>query len=158
MGDRTEVNPPGRYERILRDAGVRITRPRRIILTILADGGDHPDALETRTAEMGSNETIKQAVMAGLGIAFISAHTIAFEVETGRLAILDVSHMPIRRQWFAVSRKERIPAPADIAFKNFLMQRGASYLPLLDRLYPADGGDAASPPATGETAGAPSPT
>ncbi|MCW7543454.1 LysR family transcriptional regulator [Aurantimonas litoralis] len=119
--------------------------------------GDHPDALETRTAEMGSNETIKQAVMAGLGIAFISAHTIAFEVETGRLAILDVSHMPIRRQWFAVSRKERIPAPADIAFKNFLMQRGASYLPLLDRLYPADAGDAASPHATGETAGASSP-
>ena len=46
MGDRTEANLPGRYERILRDAGVRITRPRRIILTILADGGDHPDALE----------------------------------------------------------------------------------------------------------------
>ena len=31
--------------------------------------------------EIGSNETIKQAVIAGLGIAFISAHTVA--VETG---------------------------------------------------------------------------
>ncbi len=30
--------------------------------------------------EIGSNETIKQAVMAGLGIAFISAHTIAAEI------------------------------------------------------------------------------
>jgi hypothetical protein len=37
----------------------------------------------------GSNETIKQAVMAGLGIAFISAHTIAAEIDDGRLAILD---------------------------------------------------------------------
>ena len=34
------------YESLLRDAGVRITRPRRTILRILRDGGDHPDALE----------------------------------------------------------------------------------------------------------------
>ncbi|MEF2551495.1 LysR family transcriptional regulator [Aurantimonas sp. A2-1-M11] len=118
---------------------------------------DYPDALETRTAEMGSNETIKQAVMAGLGIAFISAHTVAFEVETGRLAILDVSHMPIRRQWFAVSRKERIPAPADIAFKDFLVQRGASHLPLLDRLYPADAVEAGARSAAGVAGTTPSP-
>lgn len=34
------------YETALREAGVRITRPRRVILTILADMGDHPDAME----------------------------------------------------------------------------------------------------------------
>ena len=34
------------YERMLRDAGVRITRPRKTILKILSEGGDHPDALE----------------------------------------------------------------------------------------------------------------
>lgn len=34
------------YEKLLRDAGVRITRPRRTILRILSEGGDHPDALE----------------------------------------------------------------------------------------------------------------
>ncbi len=44
--------------------------------------------------EIGSNETIKQAVMAGLGIAFISAHTIAAEIGDGRLAILDVVGLP----------------------------------------------------------------
>jgi DNA-binding transcriptional LysR family regulator len=32
--------------------------------------------------EIGSNETIKQAIMAGLGIAFISAHTIALRLTT----------------------------------------------------------------------------
>lgn len=36
----------GALEAELRDAGVRLTRPRRIILAILAEGGDHPDALE----------------------------------------------------------------------------------------------------------------
>ncbi|HDZ72124.1 MAG TPA: transcriptional repressor [Aurantimonas coralicida] len=45
MGKAGGAIKPGRYERILREAGVRITRPRRVILAILADGHDHPDAL-----------------------------------------------------------------------------------------------------------------
>ncbi|MCQ0986516.1 LysR family transcriptional regulator [Jiella marina] len=98
---------------------------------------EHLVELESQAVEMGSNETIKQAVMAGLGIAFISAHTIAFEVETGRLAILDVTDMPIRRKWYAVCRKERMPAPAERAFKSFLVEKGASHLPFFERLYPA---------------------
>ena len=97
---------------------------------------DIPDALGRNATEMGSNETIKQAVMAGLGIAFISAHTIAFEVEMNRLAVLDVVGMPIRRQWFAVSRSDHAPAPAERAFTDFLGAKGAQFLPLLGRLYP----------------------
>ncbi|GGD07086.1 LysR substrate-binding domain-containing protein [Aureimonas glaciei] len=97
-----------------------------------------PDALERNTTQMGSNETIKQAVMAGLGIAFISAHTIAFEVEMRRLVILDVVDMPIRKQWFAVTRGDHVPAPAEKAFATFLSQKGATFLPMLDRLYPSD--------------------
>lgn len=99
---------------------------------------DRADGLEAASAEMGSNETIKQAVMAGLGIAFISAHTIAFEVEMGRLVILDVADMPIRRAWYGVSRRERMTAPAELAFMDFLVKRGARHLPLIDRLYPAE--------------------
>ena len=37
--------------------------------------------------EIGSNETIKQAVIAGLGVAFISAHTVATELDDGRLPV-----------------------------------------------------------------------
>ena len=40
------ANPVPDYEAALRDAGVRITQPRRIILGILAQAGDHPDAME----------------------------------------------------------------------------------------------------------------
>src|SRR5690606_21281941 len=93
--------------------------------------------------EMGSNETIKQAVMAGLGVAFISAHTVASEVETGRLAILDVLGMPIRRQWFAVMRSDRAISPAMATFHDFLMRKGARYLPLLGKLYREQGSEAA---------------
>ncbi len=95
-----------------------------------------PGRLDDLGVEMGSNETIKQAVMAGLGIAFISAHTIASEVETGRLVILDVVGMPIRRQWFAVMRTDRAISPAMAAFHDFLMRTGARYLPLFGKLYP----------------------
>jgi len=45
MGKTGGVTSTGRHERILREAGVRITRPRRVILAILAEDDDHPDAL-----------------------------------------------------------------------------------------------------------------
>lgn len=99
-----------------------------------------PGRLDDLGVEMGSNETIKQAVMAGLGIAFISAHTIASEVEAGRLVILDVAGMPIRRQWFAVMRSDRSISPAMATFHDFLMRKGAMYLPLFGKLYPDAGG------------------
>ena len=45
--------------------------------------------------EMASNETIKQAVMAGMGVSFISRHTIDLEIQTGRLVVLDVRGTPV---------------------------------------------------------------
>ena len=86
--------------------------------------------------EMDSNETIKQSVMAGLGVAFISAHTVASEMEAGRLALLDVVGMPIRRQWFSVTRGDRAMTPAMGAFHGFLVRAGPRHLPAFGRLYP----------------------
>jgi LysR family transcriptional regulator, low CO2-responsive transcriptional regulator len=79
--------------------------------------------------ELGSNETIKQAVMAGLGIALLSAHTIAAEVASGRIVCLDVEDLPIRRQWFVVNRTDRALSPAAKAFRDFATERGSAYLP-----------------------------
>jgi DNA-binding transcriptional LysR family regulator len=98
-----------------------------------------PGRIDDLGIEMDSNETIKQAVMAGLGIAFISAHTIAFEVEAGRLVILDVAGMPIRRQWFSVMRGDHAISPVMATFHDFLMRKGAMYLPLFGKLYPDTG-------------------
>ena len=96
-----------------------------------------PGRLDDLGTEMSSNETIKQAVMAGLGTAFISAHTIALELDVGRLVMLDVIGMPIRRQWFSVVRTDRTMSPAMRAFQEFLSRKGAQCLPSIDRLYPA---------------------
>ena len=81
--------------------------------------------------EIGSNETIKQAVMAGLGIAFISAHTIAAEIEAGRLVTLDVEGLPVWRAWNVVLRKDKAVMPAVRSFTEFLKKQGATFLPRL---------------------------
>ncbi len=86
--------------------------------------------------EFQSNESIKQAVMAGLGIAFISAHAIATEVELGRLVILDAIDTPVSRQWFLVSRSDRSQSPAMNAFRDFVARRGSEFLPALARAAP----------------------
>lgn len=98
---------------------------------------DLPQKLEDLGAEMDSNETIKQAVIAGLGIAFISAHTIEQELQLGRLVILDVAGMPIRRQWFSVTRRDRGESPTMATFNRFLLRDGPRYLPVTPKPYPA---------------------
>ncbi len=93
---------------------------------------DIPGRLDNLGTEFQSNETIKQAVMAGMGIAFISAHTIALEVEIGRLAVLDVVDTPVLRQWFIVRRADRALSPAIGAFESFASQSGRTYFPNID--------------------------
>ena len=94
---------------------------------------DIPGRTDRLGPEFGSNESIKQAVMANLGVAFISAHTIATEVELGRLVILDVIDTPVRRQWFAVNLLDRTPSPAALAFRDFMVRRGGEFLPTVAR-------------------------
>ncbi len=90
---------------------------------------DIPGRLDNLGTEFGSNETIKQAVMARMGVAFISAHTIAMEIEIGRLAVLDVVETPVLRQWFVVRRADRARSPAIAAFETFIAERGRGFLP-----------------------------
>ena len=78
---------------------------------------------------MSSNETIKQSVIAGLGIAFISAHTVATELDERRLVTLDFEGLPVIRQWFVLSRKDKVLLPPAQAMLDFLSARGAQFLP-----------------------------
>jgi LysR family transcriptional regulator for metE and metH len=78
---------------------------------------------------MSSNETIKQAVIAGLGIAFISAHTVATELDERRLVTLDVEGLPVVRQWYVLSRKDKVLMPPARAMLEFLSANGAQFLP-----------------------------
>ena len=77
------------------------------------------------TMELGSNETIKQAVMAGLGISFISEHTIGLERSVGRLVKLNVVGTPLKRHWRLVHRTDKRLMPAAIAFVEFMDNEGS---------------------------------
>ena len=113
LADRTFlVREPGSGTRILMEG-------------FLAKTGIHPKI----GMEIGSNETIKQAVIAGLGLTFISAHTVAAEIEDHRLVLLDVEGLPLWRRWYVcrLARKRAMPAVRLLA--DFLLQTGESFLP-----------------------------
>ena len=82
--------------------------------------------------EMASNETIKQAVMAGMGLSFISRHTIELELQTNRLAILDVRGTPIMRQWHVAHLAKKRLSPMAVAFKEFVLKHGKQMLQARD--------------------------
>ena len=78
--------------------------------------------------EMGSNETIKQAVMAGMGISFLSLHTIGLELEHRLIATLDVEGTPIVRAWNVVHTLSKLLSPAAEAFRYFMLERAEGQL------------------------------
>jgi LysR family transcriptional regulator, low CO2-responsive transcriptional regulator len=78
----------------------------------------------SETIEIGSNETIKQAVMAGMGISFLSLHTVGLETTTKRLVVLPVTGMPVMRDWFAVHRQRKHLSAAATGFKDYLVAEG----------------------------------
>jgi DNA-binding transcriptional LysR family regulator len=78
--------------------------------------------------EMASNETIKQAVMAGMGLSFISRHTIDLETQTHRLVVLDVRGTPVIRQWHVAHLAKKRLSPTAVAFKEFVLRHGAELL------------------------------
>ncbi|MCE9633143.1 MAG: LysR family transcriptional regulator [Methylophilales bacterium] len=80
----------------------------------------------TTGTEMSTNEAIKQAVQAGMGLGILSLHTISLELETARLMVLDVQNFPIQRHWYVVHRKGKRLTTVASAFKEFLLQKHAT--------------------------------
>ena len=78
--------------------------------------------------EIKSTETIKQAVIAGMGVSFLSAHTISRELQAGSLTVLDVQGFPLMLHWYVVHRKNKRLTPVAQAFKTFLMNDGAALI------------------------------
>jgi DNA-binding transcriptional LysR family regulator len=78
--------------------------------------------------EMSSNETIKQAVIADMGLSFLSLHTLQLELEKGLLVVLDVEGAPVVRGWNVVHTLSKLLSPAAEAFRYFMLERGETYL------------------------------
>lgn len=79
----------------------------------------HLHSLGVQVAErmtLGSNEALKHAVAAGMGLAVVSQHALAAQPAAEGLAVLPVSGFPLRRQWKLVWRKDRRLALPALAF------------------------------------------
>ncbi len=80
--------------------------------------------------EMSTNEAIKQAVEAGLGLGIVSIHTLAAELETERLHVLKVQDFPILRHWYVVQREGKRLSPVAQAFKDFVLRDARKFIRL----------------------------
>lgn len=114
--------------RLLNDETFLIREPgsgtRATMERFFADIGIAP----SHVIEMNSNETIKQAAMAGLGISFISSHSVSLECEVGRLVRLPVAGTPVIRRWFVVHRAEKTLLPVAETFRAFLLAEAPGLL------------------------------
>jgi DNA-binding transcriptional LysR family regulator len=103
----------------------------------MADGlGRHLARLNI-AMQIKSTETIKQAVLAGMGVSFLSAHTCSRELRDGTLVLLDVQGFPKMLHWYLVSRRAKRLPPVAQAFRQFLLHDGArliaEYVPVPER-------------------------
>ncbi|ADE16463.1 LysR substrate-binding protein [Nitrosococcus halophilus Nc 4] len=82
----------------------------------------HLGATITSSMEISSNEAIKQAVQAGLGLGIVSQHTLEKEIALQRLVILDVDSFPIMRHWYIMHRKSKRFTALHQAFKDLVTE------------------------------------
>jgi LysR family transcriptional regulator, low CO2-responsive transcriptional regulator len=82
--------------------------------------------------ELGTNEALKQAVRAGLGLGVVSAQTIELELQAGCLVVLPVENFPIVRRWFVLHRAHKRLSAAALTFRGLLLA--------LDPAQPVPGG------------------
>jgi DNA-binding transcriptional LysR family regulator len=109
------------YEFIIRETG---SGTRAAMEKFFAD-----HRLQPRVAmEMASNETIKQAVMAGMGVSFLSLHTIGLERRAGLLAVPDIEGLPVLKRWYVVNNLSKTLSPAAEAFRYFILEEGERFL------------------------------
>ena len=85
---------------------------------------DQKSFAPSATIEMTGNETIKQSVDAGLGLAIVSVHTVELELALERLIRLDIRGMPIMRRWYVGHRRGKRLSPTAQAFRQFVLDEG----------------------------------
>ena len=82
-----------------------------------------------RVIEMDSNETIKQAVIAGLGVAMLSLHTCFEELRQGRLVLLAGRGLPVMRHWYLVTRSAPALDPAATRLADQILNLNGQFFP-----------------------------
>ena len=80
--------------------------------------------------ELGSSEAIKQGVMAGLGLAVLSLHSLRLEQAAHKLVVLDVEGFPVKRRWYAVHPKGKKLSLVSRTFLDYILAESYNVLNL----------------------------
>lgn len=72
------------------------------------------------TMLISNNESIKQLVIANMGISIIPLQSIELELKTGKLVILDVRDFPIKHEWYIVKSKAKNDTPVVSTFLKYI--------------------------------------
>jgi DNA-binding transcriptional LysR family regulator len=72
--------------------------------------------------ELGSNEAIRQAVAAGLGVAVLSRHALDIGQAKEEVVALDVQGFPLHSQWHVVSPRGKRLSPIASVFRDHLLR------------------------------------
>ena len=88
---------------------------------------EHQTSLKV-VMEMPSNETIKQAVMAGMGLSFLSLRTVRHELAGGYIALVDIQGLPQQGHWYITHLSQKKLSPAAQAFRSFLIEQGGALM------------------------------
>ena len=80
--------------------------------------------LPSAKMEFASNEAIKQAIVADLGVAVMSRQSLVLEGEDGPISVLDVQGFPIKRDWYILYPKGRNLSIVAQTFIDFVKNEG----------------------------------
>jgi len=97
----------------------------RAYLSALFQAGINPADLRV-AAHLGSNEAVKRAVMAGVGVSFVSGLSVQRELAQETLIQVPVQGISIERQFYLAQRRGRELSPAALAFAALLKELYAS--------------------------------
>lgn len=75
--------------------------------------------------ELTSNEAVKQAVIAGLGVSIMPLIGIKHELQHKEIQIIPIKGLPIKTMWSLIWLKEKSLSPVCKAFVQYLNQKSA---------------------------------
>ncbi len=99
---------------------------RKVIDQILNDYGIKPSSLH-EVAEIGSTAAVKNAILSGLGVSFLSKQGVTDNVKRGELAMVDVEGFNLHRPFYLIKRKNRELSPVGAVFMDYLLQKAKEF-------------------------------
>ncbi|WP_462378840.1 LysR family transcriptional regulator [Pseudomonas sp. Marseille-QA0892] len=89
-----------------------------------------------QTMEIGSAESQREAVIAGLGLALLPRHAVRRELDAGILVELPVAELPLMRSWCVAHPRGKYLSPVAQAFYGFIRGHRSAIIQMADRFSP----------------------